>query len=318
MKVLVTGAFGNIGVHTVNMLLKKEYEVSCFARKNFYREWIGSRRFAGKVNMLWGDLRNKNELMAAVKDQEVVIHLAATIPPKSEMNPTASYAINVTGTQQLIQMLESMPTPPLLIFTSSVTVHGANPNRSSLIKASDPVIATDAYTTQKIEAERLIKNSTLNWVILRVSASVPLVLTQVDPLLFAINLNTRVEFVHPNDVALAIVNCIGNKAVYGKTLMIGGGHSCQMLYKDMIQQLLDSVGIGMFPESAFSTKPSYLDWMDTTESQRLLQYQQHSFTDFLHDLKKLVGWRKPFIHLFRPLIRRQLLNLSNTARNISS
>lgn len=309
MKVLVTGALGNIGAHTVEMLLQKGHEVTCYDRKSFQQQQV-AKRFKKRANIVWGDIRNLQEITPILHEQDVIVHLAAILPPATELNPTLASDVNVNGTQQLIKILESAPKSPFLIFASSNSVHGIHADKSTVVKASDPLQATDAYSSQKIECEKLIRNSQLNWVILRISAAIPLSVTQINPLLFKISLDTRIEFTHPADSALAIANCIGNKAVYGKTFLIGGGPSCQMLYKDMVQQLLDCVGVGMFPESAFTTKPYYVDWMDTTESQALLHYQQHNFTDLLNDLNQLMGWRKPFVKLFRPLIRQQLLRLS--------
>jgi len=59
--------------------------------------------------------------------------------------------------------------------------------------------------------------------------------------------------------------------VWGKTLLIGGGKKCQMLQKDFITRVLNEVGIGMLPESAFTGTPFYTDWMDTSRSQKILK-----------------------------------------------
>ena len=39
----------------------------------------------------------------------------------------------------------------------------------------------------------------------------------------------------------------------------------------------------MLPENAFGTEPYYVDWLDTEESQHLLNYQRYSFDDIIHD-----------------------------------
>ena len=52
------------------------------------------------------------------------------------------------------------------------------------------------------------------------------------------------------------------------------------------------------------------DWLDTAESQRLLNYQTHTLDDYLKELRALIGWRLPFIRAFRPFVRSWLLKQS--------
>jgi UDP-glucose 4-epimerase len=277
-------------------------QVCCFDKKTL-RNRIIARAFRQQAKIIFGDIRHRNDLISILEGQDVVIHLAGMLPPQIEQYPDLSYEINVKGTQNIIDILQSQPAPPFFIYASSNAVHGINPNRSRLVKASDPLIASDHYSKQKIECEKLIHDSRLDWVILRISSAIPLRFYSTNSMLFNISLNTRIEFTHPYDVALAIANCIGNKSVYGKTLLIGGGPRCQMIYRDMIQSLLECAQIGMFPDCAFSTAPYYTDWMDTQESESLLHYQQHTFNDFLSDFRKLIGWRKSGLYLLRPLIQ---------------
>ncbi len=51
------------------------------------------------------------------------------------------------------------------------------------------------------------------------------------------------------------------------------------------------------------TKPPrfFGDWVDTEESQRLLQYQKRGLNEQLEDMKKDFGKLVPFIRLVRPL-----------------
>jgi hypothetical protein len=53
-----------------------------------------------------------------------------------------------------------------------------------------------------------------------------------------------------------------------------------------------------------------LDWLDTEESQRLLNYQKHTFEDFLRDRKASMGLKRYYIRLTRPIHRRKWLKQS--------
>jgi hypothetical protein len=128
--------------------------------------------------------------------------------------------------------------------------------------------------------------------------------------MFEVPLNNRIEFVHPYDVGLALANGVSCQAIWGKTLLIGGGPRCQLYQRDILEKTLVALDIGMFPAEAFSSIPFYTDWMDTIESQRLLQYQRHSFDDFIRHKISRLGYRRYLIRLLRPLIRRMALKQS--------
>jgi len=124
--------------------------------------------------------------------------------------------------------------------------------------------------------------------------------------------NSRLEFVHPRDVGLAVANAVNSTEIWGKTLLVGGGSGCQLYYRAFIRQITDVMGIRPPPDDAFALPPSSpLDWIDSTESQRLLNYQKHSFEDFIGKIPASMGRpTRCLLRLFGPLIRRSILSQS--------
>ena len=121
--------------------------------------------------------------------------------------------------------------------------------------------------------------------------------------MFGIPLYNRIEFCHPEDVALAIRNAVKSfPTVKGKTLIISGGNRQRMLYKDMVGGILGALGLPLPPEQDFAQDPYCLDWYDTGESESLLHFQSHNFADYLQDLTKQLSQR--YGRLFVPLMRR--------------
>ena len=55
------------------------------------------------------------------------------------------------------------------------------------------------------------------------------------------------------------------------------------------------MGIGRLPEEAFSEEPFHCGYMDTTESQRILQYQRYTYEDYVQETKKRYSFAKIFI-----------------------
>jgi len=320
MRILVTGAFGNVGSFATRELVLRGHEVRCLdlptrANKRSaarLHRWAG--RFGGRVDVAWCDLRHRKDLTAAVVGQEVVAHLAGVIPPASEARPDWAKEINVGGMRNLADAASIQPSPPRVLFASSVSVFGKAQNLPPPRVASDPVEASDNYTSHKIQCERILKASGLRWAILRFGAIPALDLKVLDALtlrtMFEIPLDTRIELIHPADAGLAVANATLSPRVWGKILLVGGGPSCQLYQRVYVGRLLDAAGIGRFPEPAYGHTPFYTDWMDTTESEALLSYQRHTAEDFAREMALTLGCKRHLARMFRPMIRSWILRFS--------
>jgi nucleoside-diphosphate-sugar epimerase len=314
MRVLLTGAFGNIGISALEKLTAQGHIITCFDVKTKANR-LTALRFHGRAEVIWGDLRRPEDIAAAVADQDVVVHLAFVIPKLSatgincEDRPDWAWEINVGGTRNLIQAMKAQPRPPRIIFASTMHLYGNTQHQRPPRKVSDPVHGKDHYTRHKIECERMIRQSGLRWAILRLAAVMPLTL-RPDPGMFDVPLDNRMEFVHTRDVGLALANAVVCDKVWGKTLHIGGGPRCQFYFREMAAQILETMGIGMLPEDAFTKESFATDWLDTAESQRILQYQRYDFGDYVQEMSALMGYRRHLVRLVRPLARRWVLNKS--------
>jgi nucleoside-diphosphate-sugar epimerase len=311
MNVLLTGAFGNVGTSALEELTKRGHCVRCFdlpTRAN-RRD---ARRFEGQVEVVWGDLRRPEAIAGAVRDQDVVVHLAFIIPKmsatgvESERRPAWAREINVGGTRNLLTAMKALPTPPRLIFASSYHVFGQTQGQLPPRTVADPVCPTEHYSRHKVACERMIDLSGLEWAIFRLAATLPLAI-QLDPGMFDVPLWNRMEFVHTRDVGVAIATGVTSDEIWGRTLLIGGGPRCQYTYRQIVERILGAMGVGMLPDRAFGTTPFPTDWVDSSESQRLLRYQQRDLDDYVAEMVELAGLKPRLIRCFRPLVRFYLL-----------
>jgi UDP-glucose 4-epimerase len=315
MKVLVTGAFGNIGKYALDSLISRNHEVSAFdIRTKQTRK--ASRRFRKSVDIFWGDVRNEADLIPAVKGQDVVIHLAAVIPHlsftgvNSEDAPEFAESVNVGGTRNLIWVMESQVVKPALIQGSSLHVFGKTQGMEPPRKVSDPVNPVEHYARHKVEIERMVAGSSLRFSIFRFAAALPMRLI-MDPGMFNVPLNNRIEYVHARDVGLALANALETSEIWGKTLLIGGGKRCQFIYRDLMKKILGTVGFGNdFPEEAFSEEEYSTDWLDTEESERILQFQRRTLDAYWQELRGQLGGLRYLVRVFEPWVRMWLLRKS--------
>ena len=312
MRVLLTGAFGNVGLSTLEELIKRGHEVRVFDIKSG-RNLKLSRRYEGRIEIIWGDLRNQEEVEKAVGGQEVVIHTAAIIPPLADQNPQLAEAVNVGGTLNVIRAMERQPGKPKLIYTSSIAIYGDR-RKSPLIKPIDSPNPNpgDEYAKQKLKCENLIRESKLEWVIFRLTYIVSPDKLQMDPLMFRMPLDTCLEICHTKDVGLALANAVENDQIWGRVMHIAGGERCRITYKEYIERMMEIFGLGkgFLPPGAFSEADFHCGFMTTEESQRLLHYQRHTLDDYFEEVKQRVRFKRCFMRAFRPFIRIWLLRQS--------
>lgn len=302
MRLLLTGATGNVGSHTLPALLAAGHEVRCLV-PDTKRERRAAQRLGADV--VPGDVRDADAVRRACTGVDAVVHLAAVIPPASEERPELARAVNVDGTANVVAAR-----PPRLLYVSTLDVHGNTLHRPPPRHVDDPVVATNAYTAHKIECEALVRDSGLEWCILRL-ADVP-VLGPRDPhpIMFEIGPDNRIEAIHADDVGLALANALDTPEVWGRVLFVGGGASCQLTYREYLARILAGMGLRPLPDEAFSTAEYATDWLDTQESQRLLRYQRHDFDDIVAAIAAGLGWRRRLLGVAGPLARSAMLRMS--------
>ena len=306
MRVLVTGAFGNIGKNTVEALLSLGHQVVAMGHQT-----VEKGAWKGKVDVVKADVTVPSTLKAAVRGVERVIHLAAVIPPECLERPAEARAVNVDGTKNLIDALRTEAPQAKLLFASSLDVFGHTSELPPPRRLSDPVAATDEYTEHKLLGEKLVEESGLPWAVLRLADVPPIALRSPVAIMFEIPLTQRIEAMHPKDAGLAAARAATMDVTWGRTWLIGGGPRCQLTYGDYLARFLAAMEMGgPLPEAAFTTKPYVTDWLDTEESQRVFQYQRHGFDDIVRDVAALLGWKRSLARLSQPVVREYMLGLS--------
>lgn len=123
MKVLVTGGAGFIGSHLVDELAKNNHVVILDDFSSGEQENIVHHAGKGNVEIITGDIRDKDLLFNIAKNIDVVYHLAVQCLRVSIKNPDVTHEVNVTGTLNLLKAsLEN--SVKRFIYVSSSEVYG--------------------------------------------------------------------------------------------------------------------------------------------------------------------------------------------------
>lgn len=317
MKILLTGPFGTIGSHVLAALQAGGHEITCFDLDNKANRRAARRLLMGSA-MVWGDITDKDAVAQAARGSEAIIHLAAIIPPLSESVPEIARAVNVGGTIAVIEAIKAQPNAPVLVFPSSVSVHGYPCDHESPCRASSRMMARDHYAGHKIECEEIVRNSDGPWVIVRIGACIDANNNKPEELsvsltrLFQTGPDNKLEYLHPADAAIAMVGACNNADAIGKTLLLGGGKSSQTTWMGFSNIAMGAIGIGDLDASFFGNSDFYTDWMDTDESQSILQYQKNGLPAYRKEIWHKFRFIRPIVSMFRRPLRNKLKKFSQT------
>lgn len=303
MRVLVTGGAGRLGINVCKNFLNDGFQVRVFdlgTPRN--RESV--KILGNKAEIVWGDITKPDSVRKALEKIDAVVHMAGILPPLADEKPELCAMVNVGGTKTLVDLIKEKSGHIPFVFTSSVAVFGSTPNVNEPLCADKHIPhPKDTYGQTKLKAENLIKESGIDYLILRLT-SIMYFDFEVSDLkrMFTVPLNNRVEFCHPDDLSTAVLNAIKNfEAIKGNTLVISGGPEQRMLYRDMVGNIMGVMGLPLPPAEKFTQEPYYLDWYDTAKSQELLKYQRKTFADYLRDYAR--GLTRRYSTLFLPFMR---------------
>ncbi len=127
-KILVTGADGFIGSHLVEALVQYGYNTKAFCFYNSFNSlgWLESlpKKKLDQIEVFSSDIRDPNGVRTAMKDIDIVFHLAALIAiPFSYHSPDSYIDTNVKGTLNVLQSARDFDIERVLI-TSTSEVYG--------------------------------------------------------------------------------------------------------------------------------------------------------------------------------------------------
>jgi nucleoside-diphosphate-sugar epimerase len=333
--ILVTGAFGQVGKRCTQILLDRGRTVVATDLRTDATVAVGKELSAGAGTLIpaYLDLLDAAAVheLVGTHQPEAIVHLAAIVSPVSYRNPGLARKVNVGGTENLLTAAASLSRPPFFLLASSAAVYGSRnpyryPDRITPDTAVDPI---DQYGQDKVLAEAAVRASGLPHALFRLGGVIsPDNQAGINGdyllLLRSLPVDNRMHSVDARDVALALANGVDRQAtIDGKVLLIGGNASYVHLQHEMEGDLMTAAGLGRLGASAnLPGDPdddrgwSFTGWFDTTESQALLDFQQHNWDQTLAWITGSQDHLRVVLRVVGPILRpvlRTILKLQRRA-----
>ena len=305
MNILITGGLGNVGMAVTQAALEKGWNVTVVVHSASKKNRKRMKLFKKNVKFIIGSITDKSFVHSVMKGIDCIVHLAAILPPKSEESYERTFAVNVTGTRNILDAIDFHGNNADLIYASSTSVYGPTQDKTPPLGPYDETHPINNYTDCKVKAETLLHDSNVRYCILRLAS----VMTEIGGFelsmikyLFEFPPYARNELVFIDDAATAIINCAqlfltDEDKVLQNTFIIAGGskNGCQMTNKQMVQGVFESLGLKPPADDCFinNTDSYFMDWYDTRESQRVLNYQNTTFEEYKKDVRDNQGKNIP-------------------------
>ncbi len=158
-RVLVTGGAGYVGSPLVSSLLKKGYKVTVLDTFWFwnsvkeYQEALGIDNNPN-IRIIKGDLRNKKEVEASLKDADSIIHLACVSnDPSSELDSDFTHSVNYDGQINLIDLSKDAGVKKF-VYASTSSVYGIKQEKN--VTEDLELEPLTQYSRLKVEIEHYL------------------------------------------------------------------------------------------------------------------------------------------------------------------
>ncbi|HIQ10709.1 MAG TPA: SDR family NAD(P)-dependent oxidoreductase [Pyrodictium sp.] len=153
--ILVTGGAGFIGSHLVDHLVSMRAKVKVVDNLSSGRiENLAQHRDSQNVEIVIGDLKDREICINVVKDVEVVFHFAANPEVRvSTIDPETHFRENIVATFNLLEAMRRRDVK-VIVFASSSSVYG-EPEEIP-VKEDAPIRPVSVYGATKAACETLI------------------------------------------------------------------------------------------------------------------------------------------------------------------
>jgi len=251
-RIFLTGGAGFIGSNIIKCLID-EYDITVYDNLSTTNGGDINIRNEHRIRFIKGDILDTKHLFEAMKNHDIVIHMAAQLEVTlSYDNPISDVTTNLIGTINVIEGCKKNGIKRL-INASSACVYGFTDGTPS--KETDETNPNWEYGASKLAAEKYIQIASASHGIRTTSLRFSIVygenewygrvltlftkrFIQGDPLVIFGNGTQTRDFIHVSDVARFVKECICNPVTHNKCYNVSSGTGLSL--NDLSKKFVDA------------------------------------------------------------------------------
>lgn len=317
--VLVTGGGGFIGSHLLERLVALKANVRTFIRYNSRNDMglieLLPPLVQNSVEVIASDLRDYPSVWDAMREVEVVFHLAALISiPYSYKYPGNVVENNIRATQNVLQAARECAVGKF-VHTSSSEVYGTA--EYTPIDEKHPLKAQSPYAASKTGCDQLALSFYYSYelpvTIIRpfntygprqsARAIVPTIITQAltQKQVFLGSLTPTRDLTYITDIVDGFIKVAEGEDALGEVFNIGSGREISV--GDLADRIVNLINPGLqitFDASRIRPEKSEVEQLICNASKAKQRLGWEPKVSLEEGLKQTMGWIKEYIALYKP------------------
>ena len=316
-RVLVTGAGGFIGSHLTEKLVELGARTRALVhyRSNGSWGWLDHSSRKSNIEVIAGDIRDRDCVHKAVRDVDVVFHLAALIGiPYSYYAPASYIDTNIHGTLNVLQAARELNVERV-VHTSTSEVYGTAMRVP--IDEQHPLQGQSPYSASKIGADKLAESFFLSFALPVVTirpfnafgprqsarAVIPTIISQClqGDVLKLGSLNPTRDFNYVGNTVDGFIRGAKSKDAVGQTINLGSGNEVSI--GDVAQKVIRILGKAVeirHDEERVRPENSEVERLiaDNSKASSLLGWKPAVSLD--EGLRRTIDWIQEHLEEYRP------------------
>lgn len=314
-RVAITGASGSMGYASYLELMKHpdRYQITMLVRPSKKNIKLFKKHIPSKINpkktaiteknnvkIVWGSITSIEAVRKLVEGADIVINMAAIIPPRALDSKRRTDEVNIGGIKNIVDAvkeIEGAAERVKVISVSSVAVYGDRLPPYHEIQVGDPVYPSvgDFYALTKIAAERILIESGLRyWAVIRQTfITIPNLFSLMDPIMYHQPINQHIEPITSEDAGFGIINCVEAPDSFWRNIYnMSGGEKFRIVYHEFLNRMFSLFGLNSYKcmqRNWFALRNFHCGWYTHEDSLRLEQYAHHqrsSYDDYFNIVAK--------------------------------
>lgn len=316
-RVVVTGAGGFIGSHLTEKLVEGGADVRAFVHYNALGTWgwLDHSPVRAELEIVAGDIGDRDSVKQALHDRDIVFHLAALIAIPYSYHAPASYVrTNVEGTLNVLQSARELGLERV-VHTSTSEVYGSA--LYAPIDEKHPLQGQSPYSATKIGADKLAEAFYRSFDVPVVTvrpfntfgprqsarAVIPAIITQclVGETVKLGNLSPARDLNYVANTVDGFIRAAMAPDAVGQTINLGSGREISIgNLAQLIAQLVGKSIEIISQEQRLRPEQSEVDRLlaDNTLAQQLLKWQP--VISLENGLEKTIEWIQQNMERYRP------------------